>query len=85
MISLDNLYLKLKCPVVNNNDDAWFWHKRIVHIPIDHLNISVKQHLIIGLPKMNIVKDKLCQVYQKGKQTKVSFKAMNIVAILMHR
>jgi hypothetical protein len=31
MISLDDLSLKLKCLMVNENNDAWLWHKRITH------------------------------------------------------
>lgn len=80
MISLDDSSLKLKCLVVNNNNDAWLWHKRIAHIHMDHLNKLVKHDLVVGLPKIKFIKDKLCDACQKGKQTKVSFKPKHVVS-----
>jgi len=51
--------LKLKCLGVNNNNDAWLWHKRIAHINMDHLNKLVKHNLIVGFPKIKFITDKL--------------------------
>lgn len=78
-VCLNDLSLKIKCLVVNNND-AWLWHKRIAHIHMEHLNKLVKHDLVIGLPKMKFVKDRLCDACQKGKQTKSSFKQKNVVS-----
>src|SRR4051812_34437812 len=78
MISLNDLSLKVKCLLVNNNE-SWLWHKRAAHIHMDHLNKLTKHDLVIGLPKIKFVKDKLCDACQKGKQTKSSFKPKNVV------
>lgn len=64
MISLDDLSLKIKCLMLRNND-SWIWHKRVAHIHIEHLNKLVKHDLVIGLPKIKFVKDKLCDACQK--------------------
>ena len=79
MITLDDLSMKVQCLMVNNND-AWLWHKRIAHIHMEHLNKLVKHDLVIGLPKMKFIKDKLCSACQKGKQTKSTFKPKNVVS-----
>jgi len=36
--------------------------------------------LVEGLPKLKFQKDRVCEASQKGKQTKVSFKAKNVVS-----
>lgn len=59
MISLDDLSLKVKCPMLNNND-LWILHKRVSHIHMEYSNKLVKHDLIIGLLKIKFVKDKLC-------------------------
>lgn len=73
MIYLDDLSLKIKCHMVSNND-AWLWHKRITHIHMEHINKLVKHDIVIGLPKIKFIKDRLCDTCQKGKQTKITFK-----------
>lgn len=73
MIYLYDILLKVKCFMVRNND-SWFWHKRVTHIHMEHLNKLVKHDLVICLRKMKIFKDKLCDVCQKGNQTKSNFK-----------
>ena len=64
MISLEDSSLKVKCLLANNND-SWLWHKRAAHIHMDHLNKLAKHDLVIGFPKINFVKDKLCDACQK--------------------
>ena len=39
---------------------------------------------MIGLPKLEFTKDKPCDTYQKGKQSKSSFKFKNVVSISKH-
>ena len=41
-----------------------------------------KNDLVVGLPKLKYVKDKICDTCQKGKQGKSSFKYKNIVSTL---
>ena len=79
MISLDDLYLKVKCFMVNNNESL-LWHKSSAHIHMEHLNKLTKHDLVIGLPKIKFVKDKLCDACQNGKQTKSTFKSNNVVS-----
>ncbi|KAK2369267.1 putative mitochondrial protein [Trifolium repens] len=79
MIFLDDSSLKVKCLMANNND-SWLWHKRAAHIHMEHLNKLAKHDLVIGLPKIKFVKDKLCDACQKGKQTKSTFKPKNVVS-----
>ena len=43
------------------------------------LSKLIKKELVIGLPKLNFEKDRICDAYQLGKQIKVSFKSKNII------
>lgn len=54
------------------------------HIHMEHLNKLVKRDLVIGLPNIKFVKDKLCDACQKGKQTKSTFKLKNVVSTTRH-
>src|ERR1044072_3767622 len=47
---------------------------------MDHLNKLVKHDLVVGIPKLKNVKDKLCDACQNGKQPKSSFKPKHIVS-----
>jgi len=44
-----------------------------------HLNRIASKDLVIGLPKLKFERNKLCEACQKGKQTKSSFKPINVV------
>jgi len=48
---------------------------------MQHLNRLNKKQLVEGLRKLKFKKDKVCQDYQKERQTKVSFKPKNCVSI----
>jgi len=61
-----------KC-LMAKNEDSWLWHKCLSHVHFDLLNKIVFKDLVVELPKIKFEKDKLCDVYQKGKQTRVSF------------
>ena len=54
--------------------------KREAYIHMDHLNKLTKHDLVIGLPNIKFVKDKLCDACQKGKQSKSSFKSKDVVS-----
>jgi len=45
-----------------------------------HLNRLVSKELAIGLPKLKFERDRLCEACQKSKQTKSSFKQLNVVS-----
>lgn len=66
MISLDDLSLKIKCLMVNNND-SWIWRKRVAFIHMEHLNKVARYDLFISLSKIKLVKDKFYDACQKGK------------------
>ena len=44
------------------------------------LSKLVKNDLVIGLPKLNFNKDKICDACQFGKQVRSSFKPKNLVS-----
>ena len=47
--------------------DTWIWHKRLGHVNFELLNDLCKHQLVIGLPKLEFTKDKLCDACQKEK------------------
>jgi transposase InsO family protein len=81
MISLDDVSLKVKCLMANNNE-SWLWHKRFAHIHMEHLNKLIKHDLVIRLTNIKFVKDRLCDACQKGKQTKSTFISKNVVSTI---
>jgi transposase InsO family protein len=62
------------------SEDSWLWHRRLAHVNFDLLNKVVAKDLVVGLPKIKISKDHLCDACQMGKQTRISFKSKNIVS-----
>jgi len=44
------------------------------------LNRHESKELVVGLPKLKFERDRLCEACQKGKQTKSSFKPLNVVS-----
>ena len=80
MIDLeDKPYIDSKC-LVSMNDDSWIWHKRFAHASMNLIDKLSKNDLVVGLPKLKFVKDKVCDACQKGKQIKSSFKSKNVVS-----
>jgi len=62
------------------NDESWLLHRRLTHIHMHHLNRLAFKELVFGLPKLKFERDRLCEACQKGKQTKSSFKQINVVS-----
>ncbi|GJY20748.1 retrovirus-related pol polyprotein from transposon TNT 1-94, partial [Tanacetum coccineum] len=58
---------------------AWLWHRRISHLNFDYINLLSKKDVMIGLPKLKYVKDKLCSSYEVSKSKRSSFKIKVIV------
>lgn len=52
----------------------------MTRIHMEHLSKLIKHNFVVGLPKMNYIKDKLCGACQKGKQTKSNFKPKSVVS-----
>jgi len=84
---LNNIYLldlhhasfSIHC-LLTKEDDTWLWHRRLCHIHMQHFNRLNRKQLVEGLPKLKFEKDRVCETWQKGKQTKVSFKSKNVVS-----
>lgn len=73
MINLDKVSFMTSQSLISKSEDMWLWHIRLGHIHMDNLNKLVSKGLVVGLPKLKFEKNKLCDVCQKGKQTKVPF------------
>nr|GFA09842.1 hypothetical protein [Tanacetum cinerariifolium] len=39
---------------------AWLWHRRLSHLNFDYINLLSKKDVVIGLPELKYIKDKLC-------------------------
>nr|GFA20078.1 retrovirus-related Pol polyprotein from transposon TNT 1-94 [Tanacetum cinerariifolium] len=55
---------------------AWLWHRRLSHLNFDYINLLSKMDIVIGLPKLKYVKDKLCSSCELSKAKRSSFKSM---------
>nr|GEY86124.1 putative ribonuclease H-like domain-containing protein [Tanacetum cinerariifolium] len=42
------------------SSQAWLWHCRLSHLNFDTINLLSKNDIVVGLPKLKIVKDHLC-------------------------
>ena len=58
------------------------WHKKIGHANLRLILKFQNQSHVRGLPKLSYQDDSLCEVCQKGKQVKSSFKEKNVVSTL---
>nr|GEU54044.1 putative RNA-directed DNA polymerase [Tanacetum cinerariifolium] len=54
---------------------AWIWHRRLSHLNFDYINLLSKKDIVIGLPKLKYVKDKLCSSCELSKAKRSSFKS----------
>ncbi|CAH9088992.1 unnamed protein product [Cuscuta europaea] len=57
---------------------SWEWHNKLSHLNFKTINKPSRKGLVKGLPEINFKKDHLCDAFQKGKQTKVSFKSKEV-------
>ncbi|GKD15998.1 retrovirus-related pol polyprotein from transposon TNT 1-94 [Tanacetum coccineum] len=49
---------------------AWLWHRRLSHLNFDYINLLSKKDIVIGLPKLEYVKDQLCYSCELSKAKK---------------
>nr|GEX14880.1 hypothetical protein [Tanacetum cinerariifolium] len=49
---------------------AWLWHRMLSHLNFDYINLLLKKDIVIGLPKLKYVKDKLCSSCELSKAKK---------------
>ena len=75
MIDMFNLHYNVTC-LNAFNKDSWLWHRRLGHILFDHLSRINNKKVIKGIPYLTFEKDRICDAYQLGKQTKSSFKTI---------
>nr|GEZ04042.1 hypothetical protein [Tanacetum cinerariifolium] len=49
------------------SSQAWLWYRRLSHLNFDTINLLSKNDIVVGLPKLNFVKDHLCSSCELGK------------------
>jgi len=79
MLNVSSITSSMNC-LISRDDESWLWHRRLAHIHMHHLNRIASKDLVIGLPKLKFERNKLCEACQMGKQTKSSFKPINVVS-----
>ena len=64
MVDLNDLAkINMQCLVSLNakvNETSWLWHRRLAHISMHSLSKLIKKELVLGLPKLNFEKDRIC-------------------------
>ena len=56
-ITLDAFYL------ISLNEDTWIWHKRLTHASMDLIGKLLEKDLVVSLPKLNYIKDRICDAW----------------------
>jgi len=79
MLNVSCISSSMNC-LLTRNDKSWLRHRRLTHIHMHHLNKIASKELVVGLPKLKFEKHRLCVACQKGKQTKNTFKPLNVVS-----
>nr|GEU70458.1 integrase, catalytic region, zinc finger, CCHC-type, peptidase aspartic, catalytic [Tanacetum cinerariifolium] len=57
---------------------SWLWHRRLSHLNFDYINFLSKKDVVIGLPKLNYVKDQLCSSCEVSKAKRSSFRTKTV-------
>nr|GEZ52725.1 retrovirus-related Pol polyprotein from transposon TNT 1-94 [Tanacetum cinerariifolium] len=55
------------------SSQAWLRHHRLSYFNFDTINLLSKNDIVVGLPKVNFVKDHLCSSCELGKAKRKSF------------
>nr|GFB61423.1 retrovirus-related Pol polyprotein from transposon TNT 1-94 [Tanacetum cinerariifolium] len=55
------------------SSQAWLWHRRLSHLNFDTINLLSKNDIVVGLPKLKFIKDRLCSSCELGKAKRKSF------------
>nr|GEY08109.1 hypothetical protein [Tanacetum cinerariifolium] len=61
-----------------SSSHAWLWHRRLSHLNFDTISLLSKNDIVVGLPKLKLIKDHLCsscelrKAKQKSFQTKIT-------------
>ncbi|GKB03261.1 retrovirus-related pol polyprotein from transposon TNT 1-94 [Tanacetum coccineum] len=54
------------------SSQAWLWHRRLLHLNFDTINLLLKYDIVTVLPKLKFVKDHLCSSCELGKAKRYS-------------
>nr|GEX46738.1 hypothetical protein [Tanacetum cinerariifolium] len=54
------------------SSQAWLWHHRLSHLNFDTINLLSKNDIVIGLLKLEFIKDHLCSSCELGKAKRKS-------------
>nr|GEW01919.1 uncharacterized mitochondrial protein AtMg00810-like [Tanacetum cinerariifolium] len=57
---------------------AWLWHRRLLHLNFDYINMISRKDIMLGLPKLKYVKDHLCLSCEMSKAKRISFKSKDV-------
>nr|GEW14309.1 hypothetical protein [Tanacetum cinerariifolium] len=55
------------------SSQAWLWHRCLLPLNFDTINLLLKNDIVSGLPKLKFVKDHLCSSCELGKDKRNSF------------
>nr|GFC83345.1 retrovirus-related Pol polyprotein from transposon TNT 1-94 [Tanacetum cinerariifolium] len=55
------------------SSQAWLWLRRLSHLNLDTINLLSKNDIVVGLPKLEFVKDHFCSSCELGKAKRKSF------------
>nr|GEV23571.1 retrovirus-related Pol polyprotein from transposon TNT 1-94 [Tanacetum cinerariifolium] len=58
----------------SSSSQALLWHRRLLHLNFDTINLLSKNDIVNGLSKVNFVKYYLCSSCELGKAKRMSFK-----------
>nr|GEZ63541.1 hypothetical protein [Tanacetum cinerariifolium] len=57
------------------SSQAWLWHRCLSHLNFDTINLLSMNYIVVGLPKLKLVKEHLCSSYELGKATRKLFQS----------
>nr|GFA65402.1 retrovirus-related Pol polyprotein from transposon TNT 1-94 [Tanacetum cinerariifolium] len=57
------------------SSQAWLWHRRLSHLNFDTINLFLKNDIVVGLPKLKLIKDHLFSSCELGKAKRQSFQS----------
>nr|GEZ37039.1 hypothetical protein [Tanacetum cinerariifolium] len=53
--------------LIATSSQAWLWHRRLSHLNFNTINLLSKNDIVIGLPKLKVIKDHLSSSYETSK------------------
>nr|GFC13467.1 retrovirus-related Pol polyprotein from transposon TNT 1-94 [Tanacetum cinerariifolium] len=54
------------------SSQAWLWHRHLSHLNFDTINLLSKNDIVVGLLKLNFIKDHICSSCELGKAKRKS-------------